>query len=122
MLEITLPGATQRMQRLSVLLTPVLVTADTLGTAEDVAGALGAELTILEPGHGAQQKLRLVQGLGPEITVAIGNGRNDQLMVRAAALGIAMIPAEGTAVTTIQQADLVFTSVTEGLGVVFSDE
>ncbi|NPV48956.1 MAG: HAD family hydrolase [Armatimonadetes bacterium] len=110
-----LPGVTQRVQALGALLTPVLVTADTMGTAEAVARTLGAELARLEPERGAEQKLRLIEQLGPEQTVAIGNGRNDELMLQAAALGIAVIQAEGAFWPTLQRADLVFASVTDAL-------
>lgn len=110
-----LPGVTQRVQALAALLTPVLVTADTMGTAEAVARTLGAELVRLDPGNGAEQKLRLLEQLGPEHTVAIGNGRNDELMLQAAALGMAVVQAEGAFGATVQQADLVFASVTDAL-------
>lgn len=110
-----LPGVTRRLQQLSAQLQLVLVTADTLGTAAEVARELGAEPIRLSPERGAEQKLRLVASLGPENTVAIGNGRNDELMLQAAALGIAVIQAEGAFGGTLQRADLVFTAVTDAL-------
>jgi len=47
--------------------------------------------------------------------VALGNGRNDRLMLREAALGIALIQREGGAAETIASADLLSTSVIEAL-------
>lgn len=46
-------------------------------------------------------KLDFIQGLGVEQTAAIGNGRNDHLMLAAAALGIAVIGEEGASAQTI---------------------
>lgn len=110
-----LPGVAGRLQRLAPALKPVLVTADTMGTAEEVAETLGAELFRLEPQRGAEQKLRLIEQLGPQNTVAVGNGRNDALMLQAAALGLAVIQAEGACGATLQHADVVFVSVNDAL-------
>lgn len=110
-----LPGVAGRLQRLAEVLKPVLVTADTMGTAAEVAQTLGAELVRLEPECGAEQKLRLIEQLGPQNTVAVGNGRNDALMLQAAALGVAVIQAEGACGATLKQADLVFLSVNDAL-------
>jgi soluble P-type ATPase len=48
-------------------------------------------------------------------TLALGNGRNDRLMLQAAALGIALIQREGAAAQTLTSADLVCTSVLDAL-------
>jgi len=63
----------------------------------------------------AEAKLRYVQELGFEQTVCIGNGRNDRLMLQAAALGLAVILAEGIAGETIQAADVITRSITDAL-------
>jgi soluble P-type ATPase len=39
--------------------------------------------------------------------VALGNGRNDRLMLKEAALGIALLQAEGAAVEALLAADVV---------------
>ena len=45
--------------------------------------------------------------LGGDNAVAVGNGRNDRLMLQEAALGIAVLQAEGAAVEALLAADLV---------------
>ena len=54
--------------------------------------------------------------LNPQRVVAIGNGRNDRLMLEAAGLGIALIQAEGAASETLRRADVVCTSILDALG------
>ena len=76
---------------------------------------LGANLTVLEPGSQAEAKLAYVQELGPQRVVAIGNGRNDRLMLAAAALGVAVSSLEGTAVEALMAAHVYLPSVHEAL-------
>lgn len=86
-----------------------LVTADTQGRAAVIAEQLQVKLVLVTPGDEADQKRALVERLGAERVVAIGNGANDAGMLRAAALGIAVIGTEGLAVETLQAADVVAT-------------
>jgi len=59
------------------------------------------------PGDEAEQKRSLVERLGAERVVAIGNGANDAGMLQAAALGIAVLGPEGLAGEAWQAADVV---------------
>jgi soluble P-type ATPase len=47
--------------------------------------------------------------------VAIGNGRNDALMLKRAALGIAVVQTEGAATAALLAADLVTPGIIEVL-------
>jgi len=110
-----LPGVAARLQALRSALTIVLLTADTFGTARVVAETLDATLTVLAPDDGGAQKLAVVQQLGADNVIAIGNGRNDALMLQAAALGIGVVQAEGMASAALAAADVIFTQVNEAL-------
>ena len=98
------PGVAERLRELALpphnLLIHV-VTADTMGTVERQLDGLPCELSILGPDRQDKAKLDFIQGLGVEQTAAIGNGRNDHLMLAAAALGIAVIGEEGASTQTI---------------------
>ena len=59
--------------------------------------------------------------LGADRVVAIGNGRNDEAMLRAARLGIAVIGTEGAATATLLAADVVCTSVTDALDLLLDE-
>ena len=101
-----------RVARLGRDLEVTLVTADTLSTAE----ALGVELRVpVMTVRSGEEKGALVTALGPATTVAIGNGRNDEAMLRAAALGIAIVGPEGAATSALLAGDIVCTSVTQAL-------
>jgi soluble P-type ATPase len=78
-------------------LTVRVVTGDTFGSARSELGDGPWQLTVLEFERQAEAKAALVERLGAERVVAIGNGRNDRLMLGAAALGIAVIGDEGIA-------------------------
>ena len=56
-------------------------------------------------------KLEYVKKIGCKKSVCIGNGRNDKLMLKESALGIAVALGEGAAVETLISADIVCTSI-----------
>ena len=73
------------------------------------------EIAVLEAGDQARAKAARVEEIGAERTVAIGNGRNDRLMLARAALGIAVVLGEGAASEAIRAADVVCTSILDAL-------
>ncbi len=107
-----MPGVAERLQSLRAVLDVHLVTADTLGTAAPLGDRLGLQIVLARTG---EDKAAFVEALGAEATVAIGNGRNDEGMLRAARLGMAVVGPEGAASAAINAADLVCRSVTEAL-------
>jgi soluble P-type ATPase len=56
-----------------------------------------------------------VKKLDASQTACIGNGRNDRLMLQAAALGIAVILGEGASVEAVSAAHVVCTSILSAL-------
>lgn len=110
-----LPSVAERLSALAGSLTAHLVTADTHGRAGTIASRLGVQLARIEPGNEAEQKRALVQRLGAERVVAVGNGANDGAMLRTAALGIAVLGGEGLAVEALHSADVVTASIEDAL-------
>jgi len=96
----------ERLQALGRIVQVHVVTADTFGTAAKLHG-LGAHVRVLEPGDQVEAKAALVRTLGAAHTMAVGNGANDEGMVREAAVGIAIIGREGAYARTILAADVV---------------
>ena len=92
-----------------------VLTADTFGKAKDGLKGIDCILSILPSGRQDVGKLEFVQNLGSGLTAAIGNGRNDCLMLAEAALGIAVVQKEGAAVETIRSADLICTDIVSAL-------
>lgn len=110
-----LPGVAERLAHLRSSLQPVLLTADTHGGLAALNASLQLPAHKLTPGREAEQKAAFVRELGAERTVAVGNGANDAGMLRAAALGIAVLGEEGLAVACLQAADLVAPDIAHAL-------
>jgi soluble P-type ATPase len=108
-------GVAARLEILSRDLQIHVITADTFGLVQQQMAALPCRVSVLGKDNQAEAKLRYVQELGLEHTVCIGNGRNDRFMLRAAALGLAVVLAEGIAGETIQAADIVSRSINDAL-------
>ena len=103
------------LQRLGGQLELYVISADTHGTLAQMIAGLPLAMRRIQGELGAEEKRRLVLELGAERTIALGNGRNDAAMLREAALGIAILGAEGAAVETLLAADLVFPHIDNAL-------
>lgn len=110
-----IPGVADALNRLSRTLQIHVITADTFGTAQHALAGLKCRVHLLRREDQRHAKLAYVYVLGPQHTICIGNGRNDVDMLRAAAVGIAVINAEGAAGETLVAADVVCTSIGDAL-------
>jgi len=110
-----LPEVADTLTALARDLTIHVVTADTFGRAAQQLDRLPLRLTVLPAGEQDAAKQAYVRALGADRVAAIGNGRNDRLMLRDAALGVAVVLAEGAAVETLLAADVVSTDVVAAL-------
>jgi soluble P-type ATPase len=108
-------GVHERIQRLSSELRVHVVTADTFGSAATQLQRLPCALVILDAENQAEAKRDFVQSLSAAHVVAIGNGRNDRMMLEAAALGIAVCGAEGAAAQALQAGDIVVGRIVDAL-------
>ena len=110
-----LSGVSERIGRLSAILEPSLVSADTQGTLSTLAESLKIKAKRLDPGNESKQKAEWVESLGPARVVAIGNGANDAEMLRRAALGIAVMGKEGLSTKSLGAADILAPSIETAL-------
>jgi P-type E1-E2 ATPase len=110
-----LAGVGDRLVGLQRLLAVHLVSADTQGRLDAVAGELGLRAQRLTLGLEAEQKARFVQELGAAQVVAVGNGANDVAMLQVAALGIAVLGPEGMATAALTAADVLLGSIHDAL-------
>lgn len=110
-----LPGLRERLKLLAQQLAVHVVTADTFGQARQQLRGIACELVILDAEHQAQAKLDYVERLDATAAVCIGNGRNDLLMLEAAALGIAVMQEEGAATAALIAADVAVASIQDAL-------
>lgn len=108
-------GIREELRKLAGDFTIHVITADTHHRAAAQLEGLPVTLTVLGSEAQAESKLEFVRSLGVRSVVAIGNGRNDRLMLEASALGIAVIQREGTAIAALTSADLVASSILEAI-------
>jgi P-type E1-E2 ATPase len=113
-----IPGVAERTAVLSRNLQLHLVTADTFGTAAALGKSLGLRVRTIQTGV---DKAEFVARLGADSTAVIGNGRNDEPMLRAARLGIAIVGPEGAASATLRAADIVCGSITDALDLLIDE-
>ena len=104
---VLIDGLAKRIAALRDRLTIHLLTADTHGRQSALDQPLNLTATRLTPGGEQAQKRAYVEKLGVDSVVAIGQGANDAAMLKAAALGICVMSAEGAATETLLAADLV---------------
>lgn len=111
-----LPGVAERLRRLRRVLDLHLLTADTHGTQDRIDRELGLTATRLTAATpGAAQKEAYIRALGAGAVATIGNGVNDVLMLRAAALAIAVLGPEGLATAALREADVVVARIEDAL-------
>lgn len=111
-----LDGVRDELALLSRRLELHVVTGNTYGDAADRLTGLNVKVTTLDARNQAAAKRHYVERLGSDYTAAIGNGRNDAPMLRTAALGIAVLGTEGSALGAITAADIVVRHVIDALG------
>lgn len=111
----TMDGVSERLQALSESLAIHVLTADTFGSVRDELTGISCRLCVIPREDQAQAKLDYVRHLGCARCVCIGNGRNDALMLKEAALGIAVIQAEGASVQAVMTAAVVIPSILDAL-------
>lgn len=110
-----LSGVGERLGRLSADLTIHMLTADTRGLAGELARELPLAVRVIGPTAQDAAKRDFVLGLGAASCAAMGNGANDRLMLAEAALGVAVLQAEGAAAGALAAADAVCSSLADAL-------
>lgn len=100
-------GVAQSLEAIAQRLEVHVLTADTFGKAAVGLESLPVNLIILGGEKQDLAKACHVESLGGDRVVAIGNGRNDRLMLERARIGVAVIQGEGAAGASLLEADIV---------------
>ncbi len=108
-------GVPERLDVLRRLVDVSIVTADTRGRAQELGKSLRVKIHKIASNAEQTQKLKLVQQLGSETTVSIGNGSNDIAMLKESVLGICVLGPEGTSSEAIANCDLVAPDINAAL-------
>jgi soluble P-type ATPase len=110
-----IPSIKELLIELSRDLAIHILTADTFGRVKEEMTGMPCEIVVIAKENQAQAKADYIRKLDAKKTVAIGNGRNDVLMLKKAALGIAVIQTEGCAGEALLAADVVTQNIHDAL-------
>jgi soluble P-type ATPase len=105
-------GVAERLAALRAHLQLHVLTAGTHGHMDECARVLGVQPLAIGTGTEKRDHVRM---LGPEQVVAMGNGANDVLMLREAALAIAVLGPEGLCAEALAASDVVVADPCAGL-------
>lgn len=111
-----LPGVAPALKALSEKLAVHVLTADTFGGATREMQGMPLTLSVIPAERQDEHKKHYIEVLGPGACICIGNGRNDCLMLEAAAIGIAVIQQECAAAAALRCADIVAPDIVAALG------
>lgn len=108
-------GVPRRLRTLAGMLKLHILTAGTHGHIAELEERLGLAFHLVSSG---EEKVRYVEQLDPCTVIAFGNGANDAGMLRLAALGVAILGAEGLSLDALRGANIVVRSPTDALDLV----
>lgn len=111
-------GVRERLIALARKITIHVLTADTFGRVEENVSDIPCKVHILPVEAQDIGKMNYVDRLGAARTVCIGNGRNDAMMLKKAALGIAVVQDEGAAAAAVLSADVVAPDILSAIDLV----
>ena len=92
-----------------------VITADTHGSVEKEMAGAKVRVAVLTSGDHTNEKEAFIRSLGADSVAALGNGANDAGMLKAAALGVAIVGDEGCATQTLLASDMVCRNIVEAL-------
>lgn len=108
-----LPAVKDKLIELSQHLELHIITADTFGTVVSSCSCLPVTVKVLQSGNHTEEKADYLSGFGNRQVVAVGNGANDQMMLRQADVGIVVIGPEGCSAKCILGADVIVQKITD---------
>lgn len=95
-----------------------LVTADTHGTVRNQCANMPIEIQIFDNSNAAENKRKIVERLGVENCICIGNGFNDGQMFEACSIAIIVIGVEGCSAKSLMKADIVCKNIEEAFDLI----
>lgn len=112
---VILEGVMERLATLSQLLRIHVLTADTYGSVDEQCAGANVSVHVIGKEKQDHEKLNFIESLGADRCVAIGNGRNDALMLSSAVLGVAILQEEGMNTKALFASDILFRSINDAL-------
>jgi len=95
-----------------------IVTADTHGTVRNQCVNMPIEIQIFDNSNAAENKREIVEKLGAEYCICIGNGFNDGQMFEACSISVIVIGEEGCSAKSLIKADIVCKNIEEAFDLI----
>ncbi|AIJ05361.1 haloacid dehalogenase 1 [Methanocaldococcus bathoardescens] len=121
-------GVKERLSILKEKAEIYILSADTFGTLNEIAKDLNVKgIKVDREKYGSEKiaKLKILEDLKKENPdkkiIAIGNGNNDELLLKNADLGICVIGDEGAWSKTILSSDIVVKDINDALDLILKD-
>ncbi|QQY79622.1 P-type E1-E2 ATPase [Keratinibaculum paraultunense] len=95
-----------------------ILTADTYGTVVEQCKNIPVKILTFPKENAGKSKKDIVEKIGKEKTLAVGNGFNDIPMFKEATLSIAIIEGEGASGKLLWQADIVARNIIEAINII----
>ena len=105
----------QRLELLGESFQLYVLTADTHGNAEKQCEGLPLIVQTFPTGNAKEYKRELLKSMGGKRCAAIGNGRNDEGMLKEAGLSIVVMDKEGAYGKLLKEAELCVRSMLDAL-------
>ena len=115
---VIITGVKERLKLLAKDVTIHIITADTFGHAGDQLKKVDCNIVVLKGDNQQRQKANYIAEIGKENVIAIGNGRNDALMLKDAAIGIIVIQQEGASKEAFDNSDIICSNIINALDLV----
>jgi P-type E1-E2 ATPase len=115
-------GVKEMLEKVSRYIKVFVITADSYDNVDNETNIIGFKVLKVKKENSGTEKAKIVKELGPEKVVAIGNGANDALMLREAALGICVFGKEGCANSLVKEADIFVTDILDALSIILHPE
>ncbi|WP_284246223.1 hypothetical protein [Thalassotalea insulae] len=104
-------GVANKINNLSAIINFVVVTADTYGTVEQELAGVDCKIINLSKSKEFKSKLDVLNFLGKEQTICVGNGFNDRIVLKESVLGISILQEEGLSLEALIASDFVCKSI-----------
>ncbi len=92
----------------------VILTAGTRTIPQNAINDLNAEIFVISGDEAKAKKLKVIE-LGATEVCAVGNGANDELMLKVARLGICVVGEEGASPKALVSSDIVVKDIKDAM-------
>ena len=97
-----------------------ILTADTYGTVENECMDIDGKILTFPQDNAGESKKKIVEELGGQRTLCLGNGYNDIPMFEESILSIGIIEGEGASGKLLSKADIVVRNIIEGMNILLN--